>query len=68
LNNNAKIGAGVSVAGILLLIFHFLHVAHSVSEIGKKDSFKNATVNIILTDSAGKKDTMLMQDYLKKRK
>jgi len=68
LNNNAKIGAGVSVAGILLLIFHFLHVVHSVGKIEKKDSFKNAPVYLIQTDPAGKKDTMMMQDYLKKRK
>jgi hypothetical protein len=71
MNNNTKIGAGISISGILLLIFHFVHVAHSVSEIGEKDKneiLKNAPVYFIQTDSAGKKDTMMMEDYLKKAK
>ena len=71
MNNNAKIGAGVSLSGALLLIFHFLRVAHSVSTIGDKDEnevFKNAPVYFIQTDSTGKKDTMLMKDYLRKVK
>jgi hypothetical protein len=71
MNNNTKIGAGISVAGILFLIFHFLHVAHSVSEFGEKDKqdvFKNAPVYFIQTDTTGKQDTMMMEDYLKKVK
>jgi hypothetical protein len=65
-----KIGAGISaVLATLLLIFHLLHVFHSVSEFGEKDKndvLKNAPAYIIQTDPAGKKDTMMMEDYLKK--
>ena len=71
MNNNTKIGAGISISGILLLIFHFLHVAHTLSTIGDNDKnevFKNAPVYFIQTDSAGKKDTIMMKDYLRKVK
>ncbi len=71
MNNNTKIAAGISISGVLLLIFHFLHLAHSVSEFGEKDKhevFKNAPVYFIQTDSTGKQDTMMMEDYLKKIK
>jgi hypothetical protein len=70
LNNKTKITAGTSGAGILLLIFHFWLAAHTVNSIGEKDNndvFKNAPVHIILTDSTGKKDTTMMEEYLKKK-
>ena len=70
-NKKTKIAAGTSGAGILLLIFHFWHVAHTITKIGEpneSDAFKNTPVFFIQTDSAGKKDTVMMEDYLKKQK
>jgi hypothetical protein len=71
MNNKIKIAVGTSGAAILVLLLHLWHVAHTVNSIGEKDNndvFKNASVHIILTDSTGKKDTMIMEDYLKKKK
>jgi hypothetical protein len=72
LNNKAKIAAGTSGVGILFLIFHFWHLTNIFTDYDKNDKqekmLKNATVTIVVTDSTGKKDTMLMEDYLKLQK
>lgn len=71
MNSKTKIGAGLSVSAILVLIFHFFHVLHAVNMIGeqdKKELLKNTPVYFIQTDTAGKKDTIRMEDYLKKAK
>ena len=68
MNHKTKIATGTSAAGVLLLLFNFWHLGQAFKTIGendKNDVFKNASVTIILTDSTGKKDTMLMEDYLK---
>lgn len=36
MNKKTKIAAGTSGAAILLLIFHFWHVAHTVNTIGER--------------------------------
>ena len=64
------VAAGTSILGILGLVFHFWHVFHTAETLTEKheyDVFKNAPVYFIQKDSAGKNDTMLMKDYLKKQ-
>lgn len=56
----------------MILAFHFFHLAQAVNDFdqhNKEEKMnKNTKVTIILTDSAGKKDTMLLEDYLKTQK
>ena len=69
-NRNKTIATGTSILGLLALIFHFWHVFHTAETLTEKkeyDVFKNAPVYFIQKDSAGKNDTMLMKDYLKKQ-
>ncbi len=70
MNRNTKTGLGISLAGILGLAFHVMHLAHTAASIGddSKSRVTFSPVIIIQTDSAGKKDTMLMKDYLEKQK
>ena len=72
MNNKTKVTAGLSGAGIVMLIFHLFHLTQAVNDFDQQDReekmLKNAKVTIILTDSAGKKDTMPMEDYLKQHK
>ncbi|HTE34297.1 MAG TPA: hypothetical protein VK666_28150 [Chryseolinea sp.] len=70
MENKTKIVSGVSALAVLLFVFHIIHVIHTADELSedKMHPFKNARVTIITTDSTGKVDTMLYQDYLKKQK
>ena len=71
MDNKTKAIGGTSVAAAVFALFHIFHGINSVSEIAnssdEQNGFKNAPVYIIQTDSSGKKDTSLMQDYLKKK-
>ena len=69
-NRNKTIATGTSILGLLGLIFHFWHIAHTAETFTKKNEYdilKNAPVYFIQQDSTGKKDTMLMKDYLKRK-
>lgn len=57
---------GVSVSTIIYIIYQIVHVVHTTGMIidhEKGNSFKEAQSFIILVDSAGKKDTMLLKNY-----
>jgi hypothetical protein len=69
LNNRTKTITGVSVIGVIAIVFKLFHVAHTVDTVTKLDEpkmFRNAPVTIVITDSTGKRDTMRIEDYLKK--
>jgi hypothetical protein len=69
LNNKTKIAGGISVTSLVIVLFHLFHFASSINDEGKDEQMiKNAKTTIILTDSAGKKDTMLLEDYMKLQK
>lgn len=62
-----KTAAGVSLASVIGFIIHAVHLYHVASTTDTNDfsSFKKEKATIILTDSTGRKDTMLLEDYLK---
>ena len=71
MDNKTKVVTGISATGALLLVYHIVHLAFAANDLGNSrdtDSFKNANVYFIQTDSIGKRDTMMMKDYLKKNK
>lgn len=61
-----KTAAGVSLASVIGFIIHAVHLYHVASTTDTNDfsSFKKAKATIILTDSAGSKDTLSLDDYL----
>jgi hypothetical protein len=71
MNNKAKAVTGLSIMAALLWIFHVFHVINFVSSNDPSQGVKTSDGVIILTDPAGKKDTIPLKDYLnslKKRK
>jgi hypothetical protein len=70
---NGTIGlvAGLSAGGVACVIIQLLHIANGISELNKitkPSASGDIRSYIILTDSAGKKDTLLLTDYLEKNK
>ena len=71
MNNKAKAATGLSIVAVLIWLFHAFHVINFVSSNDSTQGVKPSDGVIILTDSAGKKDTIPLKDYLdslKKRK
>ncbi len=71
MDNKSKVATGVSAGGVLYLLLHLIiNLALSGNELGRSrdpNFLKNAHVYFIQTDSTGKHDTMMMQDYLKQQ-
>jgi hypothetical protein len=62
---------GLSAGGIGAIILGIVHIIHSISSINeglKENEFKNAGLYFVTTDSAGKKDTIRLEEYLKQMK
>jgi hypothetical protein len=51
---------------VLFFVVVELLLGKKSSEAALKNSFKNAPVTIVITDSTGKKDTMDFKEYLKR--
>ena len=70
MNRKAKAATGISIVALLFWLFHTFHVINLVSS-NDSQGVKPTDGVIIFTDSAGKKDTIPLKDYLdslKKRK
>lgn len=68
MNTKTKLIAGTSVASLVFAIFHVLHGVYEIGEATKENDKNNITylpMKIILTDSTGKRDTMLYEEYIK---
>lgn len=66
-----RYGNGAVVAGLVFVIIKVVHILHGINElntINKENQFKEVNSLIILTDSAGKKDTMELNEYIEKNK
>jgi hypothetical protein len=65
---STKIVAGASGTGVVLWILHAFHIIHFATKSSSPDfEVKKENAKIILTDSVtGKKDTMLLEDYMKR--
>jgi hypothetical protein len=71
MNNKAKAATGLSIVAVLFWLFHIFHVIDLISSNESTPGVKPSDGVIILTDTAGKKDTIPLKDYLdslKKRK
>ena len=64
MNNKAKAATGLSIMAVLLWIFHVFQVINFVSSNDPTPGVKPSDGVIILTDPAGKKDTIPLKDYL----
>lgn len=62
---------GLTAGGLtyaLVQVFHIITSVHHLNESQKQDEIKNAKAYIIITDSAtGKKDSLLLSDFLKNK-
>jgi len=70
MNNKAKAATGLSIVAVLFWLFHIFHVINFISNDFTPE-VKPSDGVIILTDPAGKKDTIPLKEYLdslKKRK
>lgn len=68
---NGAVVAGLSVGGLVFVIVKLVHILHGINElnsINKESQFKEVNSYIILTDSAGKKDTIQLNEYIEKNK
>lgn len=68
---NGAVVAGLSVGGLVFVIITVVHILHGINElntINKENQFNKVNSLIILTDSAGKKDTMQLNEYIGKNK
>lgn len=69
MNTKTKLIAGTSAASLVFAIIHVLYGVYEISEATKGNDKNNITyspMQIVLTDSTGKKDTMLYEEYIKK--
>ncbi len=70
MDNKTKAIGGASIATVAFALFHIFHGIHSISKADEdqkqSDIFKTAPVYIIQTDPNGKRDSILLKDYLKK--
>lgn len=68
---NGAVVAGLSAGGLIFVIVKVVHILHGINEldsINKESQFKEVNSYIILTDSAGKKDTIHLHEYIEKNK
>jgi len=68
---NGAVVAGLSAGGLIFVIVKVVHILHGINEldsINKERQFKEVHSYIILTDSAGKKDTIQLNEYIEKNK
>ena len=71
-NYSQGILLGLSAGGLTYVVIQLFHVVSGINHINEslqQDKFKNAHGYIIVTDlTTGKKDTLLLTDYLQKKK
>jgi tRNA1(Val) A37 N6-methylase TrmN6 len=68
MNTTHKTAAAiVSVVGLVVFLLHVFHLIH-LFEMKDELKFDDKKSVIVLTDSTGKKDTMLLQDFIRKQK
>lgn len=69
--SSGAVVAGLSIGGLVFVIIKVVHILHGINElnmINKESQFKEVNSLIVLTDSAGKKDTMELNEYIEKNK
>lgn len=68
MNTTHKTAAAVvSVVGLVVFLLHIFHLVH-LFEMKDELKFDDKKAVIVLTDSTGKKDTMLVEDFYQETK